>query len=214
MHSCLPIRRRLRLPGVLLVMAAFAGSCTLVDTKPASLPVYDLRLAGPESPGGEPVSWQLAIDEPIALEPVAGARIVTRTREGALGVLEGGRWAARAPELVQAVLVEGFARSGRITGATRLGSGAPGDCTLLTDLRVFEYHQARREVQLTLAASLACGPAGRIAAVRTFASTVAVQGRGLAPVVAAFQQAVDGVVPELVGWTLASGSAAPGRTDR
>ena len=206
--TVLRYRRARRLAGLLLPVLALAGGCTLVDTRPEALPVYDLRLPAPVPVAGEPVSWQLAIDEPVALEPIAGARIVTRDRDGALGVLADGRWAARGPELVQALLVEGFARSGRITGATRLGSGAPGDCTLLTDLRDFQYNQAGRTAQLTLAASLACGPAGKVVAARVFGQAVAVEGRGLGPVVAAFQQGAALLVPELVDWTLASGNAA------
>ena len=196
----------------MLLVALLLGGCTLLDNTPKTVPVFDLRLGtvvpDPGASPGDAVEWQLAVDEPAALAPVSGARIVTRAPDGGLGVLAGGSWAARGPELVQAVLVEGFARSGRITAATRLGSGARGDCTLLSDLRDFQYDQASRTVQLTLGASLTCGPAGQVVAARAFSQAVAVEGRGLGPVVAAFQQGAAMLVPELVDWTLAAGTAA------
>ncbi|MEO8445110.1 MAG: ABC-type transport auxiliary lipoprotein family protein [Gammaproteobacteria bacterium] len=197
-------RWRMALPCLL----ALAAGCTLIKRDQQALAIYDLRPAGLAIAPGPASRWQLLIDEPAALEPVAGARIATRTPEGALGVLAGGRWRGTAPRVLQSLLLDAFRQSGRIVGVSQLGSGVPGDCTLVSTLRDFQYEQRSRAVRISLAASLVCGQANGIVASRTFAGDTAVKGSGITAVVDTFQQGMAALAPEIVDWALAAGDAA------
>jgi cholesterol transport system auxiliary component len=185
------------------------GGCLSLTGQRTELSIYEVTLAAPATPGS-PVVWQLVVDEPVADDPIAGARIVLKPASGAFGVLKGARWGNRAPEFLQALLVQGFEDSGRIVGVGRTSSSVRGDYALLAELRDFqaEYDAADGDaVAVTLSLKLVHYARNEVLAARVFRARVALDARSVGAIVAGFEQALNTLVPQIVDWTLTSGEA-------
>lgn len=185
------------------------GGCFSLTGPRSELSIYGVALdAAPAA--GPAVTWQLVVDEPVASDPVRGARIVLKPGSGAYGVIQGARWTDRAPELVQALLVQGFEDSRRIVGVGRTSSSVRGDFALLVELRDFqaEYDAADGDaVAVSLSVKLVRYASNDVLAARVFQRRVGLEARGVDGIVAGFDAALEALVPEVVDWTLSTGEA-------
>jgi cholesterol transport system auxiliary component len=205
-----------RIPALLagctaLFVAALLGGCSLGGAvKSEEYATYALEFElRPAS--GEPLPWQLAVEQPVAPDALAGTRIATRESDGSYGVLKGVRWSERAPELVQSALVRTFEDSGRLRGVARSSSALRSDFVLLTELRAFEsdYRKGGPEARVVLSAKLARSGPRDVLAARLFEQAVPAQGTGVHAVATAFGKAIEQLMPELRDWVLEAGTRAP-----
>jgi cholesterol transport system auxiliary component len=197
----------IRMATVALLGVLLAGCSLLGDTR-SELSIWGLAPA-PASTTGAPVAWQLVIDEPGAAAPLAGNRIALSPGAGAWGILRGARWNDSAPRLVQTLLLRAFEDSQRIVGVGRSGASVRGDYLLLTELRSFHVERAATDTaRVSIGAKLVHFTSNRVVAARVFDAHTAIDGGGVAAVVAAFQGATDRTLPAIVDWALAQGEAA------
>lgn len=196
---------------IVLALALGLGGCgALGPAKSEAYATFTLDVATAAATG-EPVPWQLRVDEPAAPTPLAGARIAQRDTDGAFGVLKGARWSERAPELIQGAIVRRFEDAGRIRGVGRAGSALRGDFLLVSELRDFEADYSgggAPTVRLALSAKLLDTRTNDVVAARVFSESVAARGTDLAAIVAAFNAAAARVIPALCDWTLDAGQQA------
>lgn len=191
----------------LVVLCLALGACSPIALNRPELSIYALDAAGAPKPGPA-VTWQLVVDEPYAAGPLASTRIAVRAAPRSYGVLTGARWTERAPRVVQDLLLRGFEDSGRIIGVGRGSAGLRGDYSLLVELRRFEAdYTDGRVVSVAVAARLARYASNQALATRVFEAEVPIEGKGNDAVVAAFDAAMAGIVPDVVDWALVTGEA-------
>lgn len=199
-----------RAAAVAALTATLAGCAALLGSR-ETLTIWTVD-AVPAAAAGPAVVWQLAVDEPAAAEPLAGARIVLSPAEGEFGVYRGARWSERAPRMLQTLVLRSLEDSGRIAGIGRGNGGVRADYRLLLDLRAFHVDGgAQGNARIAFAAKLLRWPDGAVVAARSFDASAAIEGSGIAAVVAAFRAATSEAVPALAEWTLAEGEADSAR---
>jgi cholesterol transport system auxiliary component len=192
-----------------LAVASLLGGCSLGSTvKPDEYATYTLEFTLPASKG-DVLPWQLAIEQPVAPDALAGSRIATRERDGSYGVLKAARWSERAPELLQSALVRTFEDSGRVRGVGRSGATLRTDYALLSELRAFEadYRTGGAEARVVLSAKLVRAGTREVMAARVFEQSVPAQGSGTRAVATAFGQAAEQLLPAVRDWVFETGAA-------
>jgi cholesterol transport system auxiliary component len=191
-----------------LVVGSLTG-CLGGNAKPDDFSTYGLDFKS--TPGaGEPLPWQLTLDEPVAADPIAGVRIATRESDGSYAVLKGARWSQRAPELVQGALLRVFEDSGRVHGVGRADAGLRSDFYLLTELRGFEadYREGGAPVAtIVLSAKLVRAGKREVLAARVFEQRQPASSGNARALADAFDQAAGRLLPELRDWVFESGAA-------
>lgn len=190
--------------------ALLLTACFPLGTRSNAVALYGVTLRE-RAAAGPPANWQLAVEEPVALDSLAGSRIVLVPDDGAIGAFKDARWTDRAPRLIETLLVRAFEDSGRITGVGSARTGIRPDFSLLSDLRAFQAEYPRDghgEVAVVLSARVVRYSTNRAVAARVFTARVPIDGRGVAPAVASFERALDGLIPQVVDWTFQVGNAA------
>ena len=151
------------------------------------------------------VTWQLAVEVPVAAESLNNSRIALRHDPLSLRYYKGARWTERAPVMVQTLLIESFENSGKIVAVARKATDIRADFVLKTDLREFqaEYDAGGAPVaHVRLNAKLVIMPKRAIIASETFESSVQADGTGIAQAVAAFDTALGKTLKQIVEWAL------------
>jgi cholesterol transport system auxiliary component len=180
---------RLVLAGMILsVLAACAGPPRTI---------YDIAAATSGFPVRAP-RGQLAVLEPVAIEPVLSDRIVVRTSPETLANLGGAQWVDRLPVLVQTRLVESFENAHVLRAVGR--SGILADHNLHTEIRRFELDSGRGEAVVEIFARLS-GSGGQAVGGRLFSAHIPVQSDDPAYVASALNAALKEVMRQIVTWT-------------
>lgn len=192
----------------LLACTVALGACLPLGGSRGALDVASVFSRVSAMPG-EPARWQLVIDEPMAIDPLTSARIAVKPDDSTYGVLRGTRWSDSATEMMQTVLVHAFEDSGRMVGVGPTSAGVRGDFILMTELRDFqaEYDGQAPAARVTLSIKLVRATSNDVLVAHVFSQRVPFEGSGTPAVVAAFQRALDQLLPEVVEWTLRSGDA-------
>jgi cholesterol transport system auxiliary component len=141
---------------------------------------------------------QLAVFEPVAIQPVLSDRIVVRTSPETFATLGGAQWVDRLPILVQTRLVESFENARVLRGVGR--SGIVADHNLHTEIRRFELDSARGEVAVEIFARLS-GASGQTVAGRLFSARIPVSSDDPGYVASALNAALKDVMRQIVTWT-------------
>ena len=115
-------------------------------------------------------------------------------------------WIDRAPLMVQTALLNSFENSKAITAIDRESVGLRADLILKTDIRHFEalYNSSNGvpEVWVAISARLV-NPSGRdVVAHASFERREQAKGNNIAQVVIAFDEALGGVMEDIVLWTV------------
>ena len=115
-------------------------------------------------------------------------------------------WTERAPIMVQTLMMESFENSGRIISIGRETFGLRSDFVLKSELREFQadYLEGRR-VRVRINAKLVRNPQRAIIAGATFERIEPIRGVAFIDIVRAFDDALGGVMRDLVGWALIEG---------
>jgi cholesterol transport system auxiliary component len=115
-------------------------------------------------------------------------------------------WADRPPAMLQDLMVQSFDRSGRSAAVQRQSGGLKSDFLLTTDIENFEVDTTSEPaVHIRVAARLVRSRDREIVATRSFDSTVPAGGN-FDSAIAAFDGALQAMLPQIVDWTLTQGS--------
>ena len=161
------------------------------------------------------VTWQLVVAKPTAARVVDSPRIAVRPVPGELQVYKGVTWSQPSTDLVEATVLRALEDSGKIPAVARLGSGVRADYKLVMDLRRYEADYAGNAVPsatIELTAKLMHTTDQRIVASRTFLQREPSSGVEVAQVAVAFDQALEKLGGEVVGWVLTTGEADARKT--
>jgi cholesterol transport system auxiliary component len=158
---------------------------------------YDVAAAEGGFPARAP-RGQLAILEPVAIEPVLSDRIVVRTSAETLATLGGAQWVDRLPVLVQTRLVESFENARVLRAVGR--SGILADHNLHTEIRRFELDSSKGEAVIEIFARLS-GASGQAVGGRLFMARIPVTSDDPGSVASALNAALTEVMRQIVVWT-------------
>ncbi len=191
-----------------------AGCSSLLNVQRTPFTIYSPQYAVPAgSPAGARVDWQLAVETPLASDTLDTARILVMPSPGVLEVFPVARWRDSAPAMLRSLVVQGFENSGRIVGVGSATSGLRADYALAIDLRDFqlEYHDGTPRAAIRFQARLLDYTSSRVLATQAFSAESPAGAADAASAFAAFETALDTVIPELVDWTLQHGAGARGK---
>lgn len=193
----------------MLALPLLLGACSsLLNVQRTPFTIYSPQYTA-ESSAGAPVDWQLVVETPLASDTLATARILVMPSPGVIEVFPGARWSDPAPSLLRDLAVRGFEASGRIVGVGSAVSGLRADYSLAIDLHAFQIEivDGAPRAAVRFQARLLDYTSNRVLAARSFSAEEAASGADARGAFAAFQQALNRSVAELVDWTLASGEA-------
>jgi cholesterol transport system auxiliary component len=164
---------------------------TLKSTYPANLP----------HPSG-----QLLVDVPFAPAGLDTERIALGRSAVSIDYFADSEWIDRVPLVVQTALLDSFESSKAITAIDRESIGLRADLILKTDIRHFEALYDSRdgapEVWVAISARLV-DPSGRdVVAQASFDRRKQAHGNDMARIVLAFDDALGGVMEDIVTWTV------------
>jgi cholesterol transport system auxiliary component len=199
MHRCLAF-------AVVLLVASCASLTAQKEPFTTYSPLY---APPPATSNARPVDWQLTIDTPLAGDALDTTRMLVMPTPGALETYKNGRWADTMPLLLRALLIQAFQSSGRIQGVGAVASGLHGDYLLSIDLYDFEtqYRDGAPHAVIRLNVKLVDESQNRVAAARSFEADAPVAGAQAGDAAAALEQALNRLLPDIVGWTLDQGQA-------
>ncbi|HEY5972145.1 MAG TPA: ABC-type transport auxiliary lipoprotein family protein [Pseudoxanthomonas sp.] len=196
-------------------MLLLAGCSVLGNGKQRDpVTIYAPQVQVAPDPAWPAVRWQLAVVKPTAARVVDSPRIAVRPVPGELQVYKGVTWSQPSTDLVEATVLRALEDSGKIPSVARSGSGIRADYKLVMDLRRFESDYAGAatpSATIELNAKLMHVVEQRVVASRTFVEAQPANGTEVAQVATAFDQALERLARDVVGWTLASGEADAGR---
>lgn len=198
----------------LLLALPLAACSSLLNVQRTPFTIYAPQLAAPTTePATGAVDWQLAVETPLASDALDTVRIVVMPSPGVIEVFPGARWRDAAPAMLRSLVVQGFQDSRRIVGVGSTVSGLHADYALGIDLRDFqlEMHDGAPRAVIRFQAKLLDYTTNRVLATQSFAEAVAAAGTDAASAFAAFEAALNRVIPTLVDWTLREGERAHGR---
>jgi cholesterol transport system auxiliary component len=205
-------RRRLLQLGAGLPLLAILPACT--DLVPGQRPAPDFYRLTPKSTFDSDlpyVQWQLVLEPPVANAGLATTRIALAQKPLAVEYYARSGWTDRAPQMVQTLMVESFENSQRIVSIGRESLGLRSDFVLKSELREFqaEYYDIEAgqppRVRVNISAKLVQMPRRVIVASQSFEEIVPAEADNIEAVVSAFDEALGGVLRDLVGWTLVTG---------
>lgn len=143
---------------------------------------------------------QLAITEPVALQPLSSERIIVR-QGSSVSFVGGGQWSDKLPALIQARLIQTFENGSRIATVGRPSTLANAGAMLATEVRAFEVDALRGVaiVEITARVVQASGP---VSSARIFRAEVPVAGTINAGTASqALDQALQDVMIQIVRWS-------------
>ncbi|MEO8011626.1 MAG: ABC-type transport auxiliary lipoprotein family protein [Dokdonella sp.] len=199
---------------IAIALVALLSACAALGGKQTPFAIYSPRLApAAVTASTASVSWQLLVESPRASDALDSTRIAVMSAPGVLEVFPAARWRDPAPRLLRSLIVQAFDESGRIVGVSGSTSGLSADYTLAIELRDFqaEVDGDALSAVIRLHAKLFDPRANRIVATRRFDVSTPAAGNDVAAAVNAFEQALDELLPQLVDWTLQTGTQAQQR---
>ena len=205
-------RQTLRLLAGLPAAGLLAGC---VDLPGQDAPPRQFRLT-PKSTFDDDVpnvEWSLVVEEPDAQAALDTSRVALLRGGTEIEYYAASDWSARAPEMVQTLLLESFTNSGRIAVVANERSGLRSDFVLRTELREFQVDLSDVDAPIAnvrLNATMVQMPRRDVVGTESFGSDVGAASDGLDDVVLAMDEALGKAMKDLVGWALKTGnSAAP-----
>jgi cholesterol transport system auxiliary component len=209
-----------RLAAVMPATALLACTSLIPGTGQAPQ-LYVLKRKSTFPPNLPTVTQQLLVDVPFAPAQIDTTRIALTRSPTTLDYFANAAWADRAPAMVQALFIESFEMTGRIVGVSRDEAGLRADYILMPELRRFEaIYIASGAVDppptvfVQILVRLVRMP-DRIIIGETIAERRETTERNnLDVIVEAYNDALGGVMKDIVTWTLqriSEDAAGPGR---
>lgn len=143
---------------------------------------------------------QVIVPEPSALASLDSERIAIVSADGALSALADGQWSDAVTRIVQATVIRALEDSRAFGGVSRTLDELTVDFRFVIDVRKFQI--ARGQVAEVELGGKIIDSKGRIIATQVFRSSAPVSASDAATAVAAFDQAMGTMGPELVTWVV------------
>lgn len=204
-------------PSRLLAIGAtlLLGACAALSGKHASFTVYSPQLQMTSNSAEVASQWQLLVDTPQASNSIDSARIAVMPEPGVLEVYPNARWRDPAPAMLRSLTVAAFDQDGRVRGVSAIDAGLNGDYSLAIDLRDFQVEivDGSARAAIRLSAKLFDRRSNRIVASQSFDQISPAAGSDMGSAFAAFEQALNELLPRIVDWTIEQGNASDAATD-
>lgn len=199
------IDRRVLLAGLSGVTLA---ACSDVIGPPPAPKLYVLRPQLPAPQSGPKVGWALSIQVPDATAALDTSRIAILRPPTGMDYYADAAWSDHATILVQSALLEAFEASRRIEAVARDSDAIHADYILGSDLRDFEARYATADgaptamvrLDVRLLKALNRDLIGRT----EFSREVPAAANSVEAAVEALDEAIAGVLADVVNWTLAA----------
>ena len=151
-------------------------------------------------------SGQLLVDVPLAPAGLDTGRIALSRSAVSIDYFADSEWIDRVPLMVQTALLDSFESSGAITAIDREAIGLRADLILKTDIRHFEALYDSRDgppqVWVAIGATLVDPSSREVVAQDSFERREQAQGSDIVQIVRAFDEALGGVMKDIVLWTV------------
>jgi cholesterol transport system auxiliary component len=161
--------------------------------------------------GLPPVKWSLVVDEPTAARQIDTSRIAVMSGPFRVEYYADVEWTDSAPAMVQALLIQSFQNSRRLSIVSPTRQTFPTDYLLLSNLRKFQVeNDASRAPQATveLEGALLRMPRRTPVATTRFEKATLVSSASTEAVTTAFDTSLSEVMRRVVDWTLQQGTSA------
>ena len=197
-----------------IIALALAGCGGLFGgSSPAQL--YRVTSVHTFPPGLQHLPVQVLIDEPLAPAGLDTTRIALSHSAVSIEYFADSEWTDRVPLMVQTALLESFEDSKALSAINRESLGLHADFILKTEIRHFEalYDSPNQapEVWVAIITRL-INPSGRdIVSQASFERRVRAEINDVPQIVLAFQEALKGVMEEIVVWTARNPALSPKR---
>jgi cholesterol transport system auxiliary component len=149
---------------------------------------------------------QLLITEPLAPAGLDKSRIALSRSPVSIDYFADSEWTDRAPPLVQTAVLQSFENSKTITAIDRESVGLRADFTLASEIRHFEavYDSSNGPPDVWVAINLRLvNPNSReVVAQTSFERRQRASANDVPSIVLAFDEALGGVMKEIVVWTV------------
>jgi cholesterol transport system auxiliary component len=206
-----PVQRRLARRSLIRAVAAapalLIAGCGGLLPQPGQPPQLYILRRNAAMPADLPnVSQQLLVALPVASAGLDTERIALSRSPVTIDYFANAAWTDHAPALVQSVLVDGFEATGKIIGVARDSGALRADYLLISELRrfeaVYDAGAGTPTIRVELALRLVRMPDRIIVGGHEAGQSVAASDNSTTPIVAAFEQALNDIMGELVAWTL------------
>jgi cholesterol transport system auxiliary component len=154
------------------------------------------------------IAVQLLIATPSAMAGLDTKRIALIRSPVSLDYFADAEWVDRPPFLVKAAVIEGFEKSKSFAGVGAEGLGLNADFVLNIEIRdfaaVYDSPNGPPKVRIQLDVELVAMRGRDIVGETSLSREVRAAGNDVPAVVVAFNQAVGGIVGDLVNWAVAN----------
>ncbi|MFI2767219.1 ABC-type transport auxiliary lipoprotein family protein [Ruegeria faecimaris] len=191
---------------------ASLGACTGLETLRQASEPNDLYLLTPKSTFSSSlprIQKQIVVQEPTATAAVNTDQIAVQPTPLQVQYLPRARWVDRAPLIVQALLVESYENSGRVSAVGRSTVGLRPDYVIVPDLREFqgivvnqdgESSTVRVEVRMNI--KIVDEFDDKIIASNSFQENVIAKSNQTEDLVTAFDVALGKTMRDAVEWSI------------
>lgn len=185
---------------------ALTGCSTNLIGPPPAPQIYVLRPDFPTVTNAPMVSWQLVVSVPTAPESLDTERIALERAPNTMDYYANSQWPDRVPLLVQSLLVEAFEKSGRINAVGRESAGIRADYVLECEIRDFSAHYAVVDnpprIRFGITAKVIAAASREVAGTVQFETGAQAAANNMPSITAAFAQAAEAAVNQVISWTL------------
>jgi cholesterol transport system auxiliary component len=191
---------------ILAGLALAPASCSLLPQAGAPPKLYTLTPAS-DFAAGTRVAWQLLVEVPASTAALDTTRIALSRNPTSIDYFADAAWVDRAPLMLQALLVQSFENTGRITAVASDSLLLRADYILLTELRHFEaaYGAAPAPTaHIELVAKLVRASDRAVVAQQRVDSAPAAGANDIPAIVDAFNTAFHQTAQQLADWTFAT----------
>ena len=195
---------------VLLLTLSGCSASSLLAPSGAPAKLYTLSAPKEVSTSAPQANWQLLVAVPGAQLDLNTPRIAIIPAPSRLDYYADVTWADRPPAMLQDLLVQSFDRSGRIAAVQSQSGGLKSDFILSTNIENFEVDTTAGDpsAHIRVSARLVRSRDRAIVAARSFEAN-APAGGNFDGAIAAFDGALQSMLPQIVDWTLTQGSRNP-----
>ena len=192
----------------LLGAACALGGCSALSSLNAAatpLDTYDLRPAAGAT-AGRRTSRTLLVAQPQVSAALATDRIVVKPDPASITFLPSARWSDELPNVFQYLVIRSISTTGRIGYVGPSGAGPVPDKALLVRIDAFDVNarsDGTFEVQVDVDMTIVNDRDQRVVATRRFAQSAETSSDSPKDVVAAFQNVLDALLPEISDWVIA-----------
>jgi cholesterol transport system auxiliary component len=187
-------------------MSALAGCSAVSALNSAATPLdtYDLA-ARPGNRSGRRTSRTLLVARPQATAAVASDRILVKPDAVAITYLPNARWTDELPLVVQSLLIRSISGTGRVGYVGQSEGGPVPDSALLARIDTFQVSVPSPgvfEVAVDIALTVIRDRDQSVVSSRSFAGSASAALDTPAAIVAAFQEVLDTLLPQMADWAV------------